>query len=184
MIYKKSKKYFTFMIVFLILLIAYFIMNMVNLLIHPDYYADDPMIMILMVCMIICIVLLSFMIFKYKSLDKKSKYLRQEISKVRTIICEGPAVHKIGVVNEFYGWLFFSEDALEFYPIKMNRDGARNIAILIDDIIDVETKRNKRNILFIDSKGGSFIFSVDKPELWKNTIKETIGKTNIGTAAK
>lgn len=105
-----------------------------------------------------------------KHLEKKSEHLRAEISNVRKIICEGPANHKNGV-NAIGGWLFLSEDAIEFYPHKMNI-GGQNIPILIDDISNVETKSNQ---LIVHTKtNGTFTFVVNKAKLWKQSITEVL----------
>jgi hypothetical protein len=105
-----------------------------------------------------------------KHLEKKSEHLRAEISKVRKIICEGPANHKKGV-NAIGGWLFLSEDAIEFYPHKMNI-GGQNISILIDDISNVETKSNQ--IKIHTKTNETFTFVVNKAKLWKQSITEIL----------
>lgn len=105
-----------------------------------------------------------------KYIEKKSEPLRAEISKVRKIICEGPANHKKGV-NAIGGWLFLSEDAIEFYPLKMNI-GGQNIPILLDDISDVETKSNQLKIHTKTNE--TFIFVVNKANLWKQSITEIL----------
>ena len=105
-----------------------------------------------------------------KHIEKKSEHLRAEISKVRKIICEGPANHKKGV-NAIGGWLFLSEDAIEFYPHKMNI-GGQNIPILLDDISDVETKLNQLKIHTKTNE--TFIFVVNKANLWKQSITEIL----------
>ena len=102
-------------------------------------------------------------------IEKKSENLRAEISKVRSIICEGPANHKKGA-NGIGGWLFLSEDALEFYPHKANF-GGKNIAILIDDITNVDTKANQ---LIIQSNMEKYQFVVNKSNMWKKSIIEIL----------
>lgn len=105
-----------------------------------------------------------------KHIEKKSAQLRAEIAKVRKIICEGPANHKKGA-NAIGGWLFLSEDAIEFYPHKMNIK-AENIPILLDDILNVETQGNQ---LKIQTKTGSaYTFVVNKSKLWKQSITEIL----------
>lgn len=103
-------------------------------------------------------------------IEKKSEHLRAEISKVREIICEGPANHKKGV-NAIGGWLFLSKDAIEFYPHKMNI-GGENIPILLDDISNVETKFNRLTIHTKANK--TFTFVVNKANLWKQSITEIL----------
>lgn len=101
-------------------------------------------------------------------MEKKSEHLRNEISKVRNIICEGPANYKNGLA--IGGWLFLSEDALEFYPHKVNLGGSC-VAILIDDIVNVDTKGKQ---LIIQSKNELFKFVVNKSKLWKNSINQIL----------
>lgn len=105
-----------------------------------------------------------------KHIEKKSKHLRDEISQVRKIICEGPANHKKGV-NAIGGWLFLIEDAIEFYPHKINI-GGQNISIRIDDISNVETKSNQLKIHTKENE--TFTFVVNKANLWKQSITEIL----------
>lgn len=98
-------------------------------------------------------------------LEKRAVGLRQEISKVRTIVCEGPSNHKKGA-NAIGGWLFLTTDALEFYAHKVNFGGG-NIAILLDDITAVEVKKNQ---LIITTKLETITFIVNKAEEWKKSI--------------
>ena len=105
-----------------------------------------------------------------KHIEKKFEHLRTEISKVRKIICEGPANHKKGA-NAIGGWLFLIEDAIEFYPHKMNI-GGQNIPILIDDISNIETKSGQ---LKIHTKANeTFTFVVNKANLWKQSITDIL----------
>lgn len=101
--------------------------------------------------------------------EKKSKNLREEILKVRNIICDGPANNIIGK-NSIGGWLFLSEDALEFYPHKVNF-GGKGTAILIDDIISVDTKINQ---LIIKTNKEKYQFVVNKSKMWKKSITEIL----------
>ena len=100
-----------------------------------------------------------------KHLEKKSKNLRTEISKVRTIICEGPANHKKGT-NAIGGWMFLSDAGIEFYPHRLNF-GGQNLLVPIHDIVNVETKSKQ---LLIYTKAEMFIFIVNKANLWKQSI--------------
>ena len=100
-----------------------------------------------------------------KHIEKKAKNLRMGISKVRTIICEGPANHKKGI-NAVGGWMFFSEAGIEFYPHQLNF-GGHNLLIPIHDIVNVETKSKQ---LIIYAKAGKLIFIVNKANLWKQSI--------------
>ena len=102
--------------------------------------------------------------------EKKVVYLREELSKQRKIICEGPANHKQNNIA-IGGWMFLTEDALEFYPHKMNVVG-ENIPILLDDILSVETKA--KQLIIHTKKGSHYIFIVNKSKLWKKSITEEI----------
>lgn len=105
-----------------------------------------------------------------KRIEKKSKNLRMEISKVRKIICEGPANQKKGA-NAIGGWLFLSEDAIEFYPHKMNF-GGQNIPILLDDVMKIETKSNYLKIY--TKTNDLYTFVVNKAKLWESSINEVL----------
>ena len=101
--------------------------------------------------------------------ERKFAYLRTEISKVRKIVCEGPASHKKGI-NAIGGWMFLSEDAIEFYAHKLNF-GGNNIPILFDDIVEVESKRNK---IIIKTYEEQFIFIVCQAKAWEKSIKDIL----------
>lgn len=111
-----------------------------------------------------CMVLFS------KHLEKKSEHLRIEISKSKKIVCEGPANHKKGT-NAIGGWLFLSENTLEFYPHKINI-GGQNLSVSIDNIVKVETKFNRLKIL--TKSGDAFTFVVNKTNLWNRLITEML----------
>ena len=102
-------------------------------------------------------------------LEKRVESIRVEISKLRNIVCEGPANLKNGI-NSVGGWLFLSEDALEFYPHKMNI-GGDDTAILLDDIVNVETKVNQ---IIIQTKNKTFKFVVSRSNLWKKSITQIL----------
>ena len=105
-----------------------------------------------------------------KRFEKKAAVLREEISKVREVICDGPANHQKGF-NGIGGWLFLTEDAIEFYPSKMNF-GGQNIPILLDDITNVQAKSNRLKVY--TKKNGTYTFVVNKADLWLRTIIETV----------
>lgn len=100
-----------------------------------------------------------------KKTESKFNYLRGEISKLRKIVCEGPASLKQGEKIST-GWIFLSEDAIEFYSLKTN-DGGVNVPILLDNIVSVKRKSNQ---IIIETKSEEFIFAVIKAELWKKSI--------------
>lgn len=101
--------------------------------------------------------------------EKKCEALRTELSKVRKIICEGPAAQRKGI-NQIGGWLVLSEDALEFYRYNSNFVG-NNLVFLLDDIVSAE---RKRKFLIIQTKTETFKFFVHKAPLWKNSITQIL----------
>lgn len=100
-----------------------------------------------------------------KRLERKSVHLRNELIKVRDVICDGPAKHLRGMLSSG-GRLFLSADALEFYSVKGNFNN-ENIAILLDDIRDVKTMRNR---LYIYTDNTVIKFGVYKSKKWENQI--------------
>lgn len=106
------------------------------------------------------------------SIAKKAKPLREEISKVRKIVCEGPATHKKSAINlkNVGGWLFLSEDAIEFYPLKLYV-GGKNVGVPLDDIKKIE---RTGNIISISTTEETYQFIVDKGNLWEETINKTL----------
>ena len=104
-----------------------------------------------------------------KNLEKKFLPLRAEISKVRSVICEGPASYKNGI-NAIGGWMFLSEDAIEFYCHKLNL-GGENIPILLDDIVEVKAKGNQ---LIIKAKDKEYQFVVNKSKSWQESIQRVL----------
>ncbi len=111
--------------------------------------------------------LFAFIMYLFaKRVEIKSKYLHNEIAKVRRIICEG-----VATIKGVGGWLFVTEDAIEFYPHKINL-GGESIAVLIDDIVAVN---NGFNNIEIATKESTYKFIVNKPTGWKNLIIHTIG---------
>ena len=115
------------------------------------------------------IIIFLFTSFTSAKVEKAANTLRNEISQVRHVICDGPATY-LKDKKAIGGWLFLSEDALEFYPHKYNTVG-ENIPILLDDIEGVDIKKNQ---LVIRSKIGEYKFVVFKSKLWKQTIMETV----------
>ena len=103
-----------------------------------------------------------------KYIEKKAEYMRAEILKNRMIICEGPANHKKGV-NAIGGWLFLTNNSIEFYPHKVNI-GGQNIIIPSEFVISATTKVNR---IIIQTKSENYIFAVNKSKLWEKSIKET-----------
>lgn len=103
-----------------------------------------------------------------KLCEKRTEKLRQEISKDRKIICEGPATDKTD--KSAGGWMFLSEAAVEFYPY--NTDGkCESMAILLDDITGMKSKGNR---LIINTKSREYSFTVYNAHLWEEMIKKEL----------
>ncbi|MDE6690847.1 MAG: hypothetical protein K2K04_02645 [Clostridia bacterium] len=108
-----------------------------------------------------------------KCLEKKAERMRAEVLKDRKIICEGPANHKKGA-NAIGGWLFFTENSIEFYAHKVNI-GGQNIVIPCDDVTDATAQANK---LIIQTESENYIFIVNKSNLWEQSIKEAFNSSD------
>ena len=103
-----------------------------------------------------------------KNHEKKFIPLRNELAKVRTIICEGPTNYLKGIIFSG-GWLFLSKDALEFYPIKNNPNStSKAFYIPLDDITNVNVFFS---YLLIQTKMKKYIFTVNHSYRWKKEIQ-------------
>lgn len=102
--------------------------------------------------------------------EKKSENLRKQIESKRKIICQGNAAYRKAGMNAVSGWMFLSEDAIEFYRDNANIGGS-NIAILLDDITSVSAKRN---ILKVATMEKTYSFSAPQAKVWKEQIDQTI----------
>lgn len=100
-----------------------------------------------------------------KRIERKSVHLRNELIKVRDVICDGSAKYLRGMRSSG-GRLFLSVDALEFYSVKGNFNN-ENIAILLDDIREVKAMRNR---LYIYTDNTVIKFGVYKSKMWENQI--------------
>jgi hypothetical protein len=77
----------------------------------------------------------------------------------------------------YYGWMFLSEDAIEYYHVTVkkgivNNIKEKNVLILLDDIQSVKTK--KLNRIVIKTNTGNFKFFVTKPKEWKKYIASVL----------
>lgn len=106
----------------------------------------------------------------FKFIEKKTVNLRNEISKERKIICEGPVTNKTDKRVGVGGWLFLSDAAVEFYPTNAGGK-VESSAILLDDIVKTETKNN---LLIIKSSSKKFTFKVYNSRLWEKMIKKEL----------
>lgn len=105
-----------------------------------------------------------------KRVAKNAKQLSHQVAKVRTIICQGQGNYRQAKRKVIGGWMFLTEDAVEFYGVKGKQQGY-NIAILLDDIISVSTKRNS---ISITTAQQIYLFGVAKPDVWKEEIGKAV----------
>lgn len=137
-------------------------------------YGERPSLMPYLIAMWLCaagggLFIFLGLLFVQKFREKNVCHLREEIEKVREIVCDGNASYSNGGFPAV-GWLFLSVDALEFYPGKGN--GSNNcVAVLLDDIENVEVHGKK---LIIHTKSESIKFKVYKAMLWKEHITKTL----------
>jgi len=104
--------------------------------------------------------LLIFLFVKYQ--EKKFDKKRTEIAKERKIICDGGAT-----INGNGGWLFFTENGLEFYPHKINFS-TKEIIILTNTIESVKTYKNQ---ILIGANGKTIAILVSHNKEWKKQIE-------------
>lgn len=105
-----------------------------------------------------------------KQFAKNAEQLSHQISKVRTIICQGQVKYQQSERKIIAGWMFLTEDAVEFYCVEGN-DKEDNTAILLDDIISTATKPN--NITIITAQE-TYLFGVAKSDIWKEQIDKAV----------
>ncbi len=81
--------------------------------------------------------LFAFFVFLFsKLMEKKFAKTRKEISSSRRVICDGVATFKGNG-----GWLFLTEEGLEFYPHKINFS-TNEVRIPMKSIFSVSTQKN------------------------------------------
>ena len=107
--------------------------------------------------------LFGFLLF-ISTINQSKKFIakRNEISSQRRIICEGPANFK-----NRGGWLFFTEEALEFYPSKFY-PSQRYLILPLTKLTSSMTTSNKLEITAFDNK--KFLFVVANNKEWKRQI--------------
>lgn len=103
-----------------------------------------------------------FIKIQEKNFDKK----RIEIAKKRRVICDGGAT-----INGNGGWLFLTENGLEFYPHKINVS-TKTVQIPTGIIETVKTHRNQIVIRTADHSTLAIVVSHNKE--WKKQIEATI----------
>ena len=107
--------------------------------------------------------LLIFLFVKYQ--EKKFDKKRTEIAKERKIICDGGAT-----INGNGGWLFFTENGLEFYPHKINIS-TKETVIPINTIETVNTYKNK---IIINPGENPVVIIVSHNKEWKKQIEDAL----------
>ncbi len=100
-----------------------------------------------------------FIKFQEKKFDKK----RTEIAKERTIICDGGAT-----INGNGGWMFLTENGIEFYPHKINIS-TKEIKISINVIEAVKTHMNQIVVSTAEKSTVAIVVSHNKE--WKKQIE-------------
>ena len=100
-----------------------------------------------------------FIKFQEKKFDKK----RLEIAKERKVICDGGAT-----VEGTGGWMFFTEQGLEFYPHKINI--SREELIISMNIIE-SVNINKNQIIVNTTDSLSYKIVVSHNKEWKKQIE-------------
>ena len=99
---------------------------------------------------------------------KSTEKLRNEIEAKREIIYDDLTSHMMSKMLYASGWMFLTEDALEFYKTKFNL-GGNNIAILLDNIVSTSIKSKKILIRFAEKQT-----SIHNEDIW--TKHETYWK--------
>ncbi|MBE6595727.1 MAG: hypothetical protein E7644_08015 [Ruminococcaceae bacterium] len=104
--------------------------------------------------------LLIFLFMKYQ--EKKFDKKRTEIAKERKIICDGAAT-----INGNGGWLFFTENGIEFYPHKINIS-TEEIVIPMNTIESVTANKNQ---ILVRASGKTVEIVVSHNKGWKKQIE-------------
>jgi len=117
---------------------------------------------------VLCGFLFAFLMFLFvKYQEKKFDKKREQIAKERKIICDGGAT-----LNGNGGWMFFTEQGLEFYPHKINLS-TKEIMIPMQTIASVKTYRNQ---ILVSTNGQVVAIVVSHNKEWKKQIDDAIVK--------
>ena len=117
---------------------------------------------------VLCGFLFAFLMFLFvKYQEKKFDKKREQIAKERKIICDGGAT-----VNGNGGWMFFTEQGLEFYPHKINLS-TKEIMIPMQSIESVKTYRNQ---ILVSANNQVVGIVVSHNKEWKKQIDDAITK--------
>ena len=107
--------------------------------------------------------LLMFVFIKIQ--EKKFDKKRTEIAKERKIICDGGAT-----INGNGGWMFFTENGIEFYPHKINIS-TKEIVIPTNTIESVKTNKNQ---ILVSANGKTIAIVVSHNKEWKKQIEDAL----------
>ncbi len=102
------------------------------------------------------------MLLFMKVQEKNYAKMRAELSKQRKIICDGAAT-----IQGTGGWMFFTEQGLEFYPHRFNTS-TEEMFIPTDMITDVKTRKNQ--LVVTTENGLTFAIVVARVKEWKKQI--------------
>lgn len=108
------------------------------------------------------LLMFAFIKFQEKQFDKK----RIEIAKERKLICDGGAT-----IQENGGWLFLTENGLEFYPHKINVS-TEEIKIPMNMIESVNTYRNQIVVHTVNKS--AVVIVVSHNGAWKKQIEDAV----------
>ena len=107
--------------------------------------------------------LLMFLFIKVQ--EKKFDKKRIEIAKERRIICDGGAT-----INGNGGWMFLTENGIEFYPHKINIS-TKEIKIPVSMIEAVKAQKKQ---IRVTANGKTIAIVVSQNKEWKKQIESTI----------
>ena len=111
--------------------------------------------------------LLIFLFMKYQ--EKKFDKKRTEIARERKIICDG-----VATINGNGGWMFFTENGIEFYPHKINIS-TKEIVIPMNTIESVKTNKNQ---ILVQANGKTIAILVSHNNEWKKQIEDALSALN------
>lgn len=111
--------------------------------------------------------LFTLLVFLFiKTQEKMYDKMRIGITEERKLICDGVANYQGNG-----GWLFFTEQGLEFYPHKINFS-QKELMIPISAIKSAKTKKNQLIVETTDNSTSEFLVSHNKE--WAEQIKQYI----------
>lgn len=101
-----------------------------------------------------------------RGVERSFSRMRSEISTDRAVICDGGATWQgLG------GWLFLTEQGLEFYPHKFNH-GGQSFSVPTEELVSVSLSRNIVTVALRD--GGEVSMVVSHAKAWAKEIQAVI----------